>query len=401
MMGSLLITGFCIIILLVYLAFEKYRHSRCLQKIPLRICVTGSRGKSSVTRLVAGALNESGLPTAAKTTGSKPVCVFPDGTEVVISRRGLPSILEGKRFIKTVCRNSARAVVAEMMSIRPETLYAESRRILCPHILIITNVRLDHMEHMGSTPAEIAKSFSAAIPFHGTVFVPEEEFFSVFEKTARQRGSKIIRVPDPVSSPSNKEKSQRIRYEWEQNIRLAEKVGSFLKLEKWAVRSGMDKSRPDVGSLRIWSIREGAGSSKWLAVSAFAANDPGSTKEVLERLRKQGLFSDRRAIGILNLREDRGERTIQWFKAIQKGRFPEFDGIMLLGRQSGILKRKFSSSKTDTVFWNSRSSDPDDIMKYLFSETQGKVTLVGMGNMGGMGCRLVDLWEKTGDAYDV
>jgi len=257
------------------------------------------------------------------------------------------------------------------------------------------------MEHMGSTPAEIAKSFSEAIPFYGTVFVPEEEFFPVFEKTARQRRSRIIRVSDPASSPSNKEKSQRIRYEWEQNIRLAEKVGSFLKLEKQAVRSGMDKSRPDVGSLRIWSIREGTGSLKWLAVSAFAANDPGSTKEVLERLRKQGLFSGRQAIGILNLREDRGERTIQWFQAIQKGRFPEFDGIMLLGRQSGILKRKISSSKTDTVFWNSRSSDPEDIMKYLFSEIQGNVILVGIGNMGGMGCRLVDLWKKTGDAYDV
>ena len=45
-------------------------HRRRLGRIPTRIHVSGTRGKSSVTRLVAAALREAGVPTAAKTTGT-------------------------------------------------------------------------------------------------------------------------------------------------------------------------------------------------------------------------------------------------------------------------------------------------------------------------------------------
>ncbi|NLA53820.1 MAG: hypothetical protein GX858_05635 [Clostridiales bacterium] len=50
-------------------------------KIPLRILVNGTRGKTSVTRLVASALNEAGLMTYAKTTGSDAKWIMPDGSE--------------------------------------------------------------------------------------------------------------------------------------------------------------------------------------------------------------------------------------------------------------------------------------------------------------------------------
>ncbi|MCK4336665.1 MAG: poly-gamma-glutamate synthase PgsB, partial [Candidatus Aminicenantes bacterium] len=245
MISSLVLTVLCISILLVYLAVEKYQHNRRLKKIHLRICVTGTRGKSSVTRLIAGALNASGLPAAAKTTGSRPVFISPDGAETVLFRRGLPSILEGKRFIKMALETSAQSFVAEMMSIRPETLNTESLSILRPQILVITNVRMDHMEHMGYTAGEIAKSFAAAVPFHGTVFVTEEELFPVFEETARQRGSRIICVPKIPQIRISKEIVSGLDQEWEQNIRLTRGVGQFLELEDRSINAGMLKSNPD------------------------------------------------------------------------------------------------------------------------------------------------------------
>ena len=58
------------ILLLVVLAFlfVKYRiHLRNLNSIPIRADVKGTRGKSSVTRIIACAFREHGLKTFAKT----------------------------------------------------------------------------------------------------------------------------------------------------------------------------------------------------------------------------------------------------------------------------------------------------------------------------------------------
>jgi hypothetical protein len=58
-------------VVLVFLGVqEAFFHKRNIAKIPIRIHVNGTRGKSSVVRLIAGALREQGIPTCAKTTGT-------------------------------------------------------------------------------------------------------------------------------------------------------------------------------------------------------------------------------------------------------------------------------------------------------------------------------------------
>jgi len=44
-------------------AWEAYRLKLGLRKMPIRIYVNGTRGKSSVTRLIAGELREKGILT--------------------------------------------------------------------------------------------------------------------------------------------------------------------------------------------------------------------------------------------------------------------------------------------------------------------------------------------------
>ena len=82
----------CLVALLVYLAREKARLSRALRRVPRRIAVAGTRGKSGVTRLIAAGLRASGAKVLAKTTGSKPVLILPDGSEREIARPGPASI---------------------------------------------------------------------------------------------------------------------------------------------------------------------------------------------------------------------------------------------------------------------------------------------------------------------
>ena len=56
---------------------EAIRLRRGLGAVPIRIHVNGSRGKSSVTRLIAAGLRESGLRILAKTTGSRARLILP------------------------------------------------------------------------------------------------------------------------------------------------------------------------------------------------------------------------------------------------------------------------------------------------------------------------------------
>jgi hypothetical protein len=53
---------------------------------------SATRGKSGTTRLIAAGLRASGARVLAKTTGSKPRLVFPDGSEREIPRPGPASI---------------------------------------------------------------------------------------------------------------------------------------------------------------------------------------------------------------------------------------------------------------------------------------------------------------------
>ena len=55
-------------LLLVLGIIEFKVHTNNLSKIPIRIHVNGSRGKSSVVRLIAAGLRSGGLKTIGKTT---------------------------------------------------------------------------------------------------------------------------------------------------------------------------------------------------------------------------------------------------------------------------------------------------------------------------------------------
>ena len=58
---------------------EKALHRRALRAIPIRMMVNGTRGKTSVTRLVAAALREAGLsPDAALLTDGRLTVHIPE-----------------------------------------------------------------------------------------------------------------------------------------------------------------------------------------------------------------------------------------------------------------------------------------------------------------------------------
>ncbi len=385
---------------MIYLLKERSTLNRAVRDIPLRICVTGTRGKSSVTRLIAACLREAGMSVLAKTTGSKPCLILPDGKETEIERLGNPSILEGKKVLKLAAKLDVHAAVMEMMSIRPESHYAESIQMIRPHILVITNIRKDHLAEMGPSEEGIARCFASAIPARSTVIVPAEEFYPVFQKKAEYVRAQILYVSSDKLNEDNVWKAELPANEFEQNIRLARAVAEFLEIDQGKAYQGLLKAQQDFGSLKIWKTDSGPSSKIWYLVSAFAANDPESTKRVLDKLENKSLFEKRNKIGLFNLRSDRGERSVQWLEALKDESAFSFDALVFIGEHARAVKTRLRGLNKAEIFVF-HTKKPEKLMTQIFLIGGEEAVLVGMGNMGGMGRLLVDYWAQRGRQHDL
>lgn len=396
---ALILSGAGAVVLLVLLVIERRVLDARLRRIPVRVCVTGTRGKSSVTRLLAGAMRASGERVLAKTTGSRAMFILPDGSERAVPRRGLPTVLEQKRLLGLAARLGARSLVAEMMSVRPECLAVESGSLLRPQVLVVTNARLDHTDLMGRSRAEIASSLAAAFPRSGTVVIPEEEVLPVFVERARSLGTELVLArkgpgspPFPGSGPAGV---------LESNSRLALETARVLGIGEDAARGGMLAANPDVGSLRAWDAPGGADERDLSFVNLFAANDPLSTRQVLDAVLARPEFSERALVGLLNLRRDRGDRSMQWAEAFEDGMFAGLAEVAVLGGPAWAFVRRMRKNRMgrDGRFRVVAERLPERIIASLASFATGPVLVVGMGNIGGSGLAVVEHCERTGEPH--
>lgn len=390
-MTEILSPAVLLVLLLALFALERAGLVRLRRKVPLRVCITGTRGKSSVTRLTAAALRASGLRVAAKTTGSRPMLIFPDGREEEIRRAGLPSILEQKRVLRWAARLGADALVAEMMSIRKETLGAESRRILRPRILGVTNVRLDHLDDMGRTKSEIAATMAAAVPEDSVVFLPAAADDPSFRAAAKRRGSDV-RI---VAAGSALEGFPRL--EFADNVRLALAISEEAGIDRGVALRGMAAATPDFGGLKIWILRDAETGISCL--SLFAANEPESTRAALSEALGRLAAPPAVLVGLLNLRADRGDRTRQWLDALDGGFFDRFDRLVFIGDHARALgRRRKWSGRERPVVSAIASRKPEAVMAAVRPMIRGGGAVAGLGNMGGAGEALVEYWARFGEA---
>ena len=100
-------------ILIIIGIVESYFHKLSLYYLPVRIHVNGSRGKSSVTRLIAAGLRSGGLKTIAKTTGTSPRIIDENGNDKKIHRLRSASIGEQIKFIRYFSKYKPDALVME------------------------------------------------------------------------------------------------------------------------------------------------------------------------------------------------------------------------------------------------------------------------------------------------
>ncbi len=285
--------------LLVVAGIAEYRiHMSRLEKIPIRILVNGTRGKSTVTRLIAAGLAESGLRVCAKTTGSAARLILPDLSEEPIRRRHGATIMEHRWFVQRSVGLGAQAIVAECMAIQPETIWTLEHRLARSTIGVITNVRADHRDTMGVELSQIAEILALSVPERGQVFVGteglDEELKAIFERAGQGRsstnGALLGRRGSAPTSASKFVSADEVVRSWcarfgypmfAENLALALAVCEECGVQREVALRGMLKIQPDPGVCA--SVEFEWQGVKVRAVNAFAANDAQSTLTLWRR----------------------------------------------------------------------------------------------------------------------
>jgi poly-gamma-glutamate synthase PgsB/CapB len=183
-------------LLLVLGAIEGIRHRRNLQRIPIRIHVNGTRGKSSVARLIAGGLRAGGIVTCAKTTGTEASVILPDGSEYPVYRPAGANIIEQVRIVDTAADLGAQALVVECMALQPLLQSLSELRLVRSTHGVITNVGADHLDVMGPGEGDIALALAGAIPAAAKLFTTSERHVETLERAAADRGSEVVALSE-------------------------------------------------------------------------------------------------------------------------------------------------------------------------------------------------------------
>ena len=352
---------------------------RARKRIPVRIHVIGTRGKSQTVRLILAGLRAGGMRAVGKTTGEVPTFIDEKGNPHALRRHAPARIAEQVSLLRWAARRRADAVVVECMAIRPELIRAETR-ILVPHLTVLTNVRPDHCDIWGPTKKDAAAALAAGV-FGGKLFAPESERIAeVWGSFLRKTKTELFEVPEGYAgSLSRTPLPLRLRLE---NLSLALKVCEHLGVNRHkALEAMLVEQIPN--AFGLWEINWKG--RKFLFANAFTANDPRSTEYLLGQAMKYiGPLS---LIGLFNNRRDRLFRVRLFSHFVREHRFHR---LFLLGDPVPGWRSRFPGA---LPLWGRRN--PEEIWdEVLASHTDGPPLCFGFGNFKGMGAVLSSWVER-------
>lgn len=382
-----------LVLLAAYGGWEYWNHLRNLVAIPVRIHVNGTRGKSSVTRLIAAGLRAGGPGVVAKTTGTSPRMILEDGREVPIIRIGPANIIEQLMVVRVAARRGARALVIECMAVQPHLQRVSEERMVRSTVGVITNARADHLDQMGPEVRDVAEALSGTIPKGGTLFTADAEWLPVYERNARARSAAAV-LADPASVGGTD--LEGFSYvEHPDNVALALKVCEHFGVGRREALAAMQQANPDPGVLRGYRLRVGV---KTLDIyNAFAANDRDSTLMIWRRL---GLESRREhpVLVVINTRGDRLQRSEQF------GRMMADD----LPARCFFLVGEFTHATQEIALRHGLDPErvvnlgrctAEEAVEAILTRTESQATVLCMGNIKGVGEELVQYVENRSVAW--
>jgi poly-gamma-glutamate synthase PgsB/CapB len=369
---------------------EQRRHYANLRRIRFRILVNGIRGKSSITRLCAGALRGGSLTTVAKTTGTAARFIHPDATEEPVHRKfGIANVVEQIGIVRRAAAYEPEALVMECMAVMPDLQEINQSKLIQSTIGVLCNVREDHLAEMGPTLDDVARSLSRSMPVGGVCVTAEVERLPILATEAKRRGCELVAV-DP-ESVTDEEMGGFTWITFKENVAVALTVAELCGVSRVDAIKGMHDAPPDPGVLQVhrYEIED----RRMRFANVFAANDPESTLMNIELLLEHGAI-ERPLHVLINCRPDRVERNGQMGALV--GRLDPAR-VILIGEPTRSAADAVPPEYRDRIVDLGGRRDPADLVRGIISSPGSEViSLAAIGNIHGQGEALLERLERVG-----
>ena len=386
--SPLIILGALALVLIASGLLEFRYHQLVLSSIPIRIHVNGTRGKSSVTRLIAAGLRAGGKRTFAKTTGTAPRVIDSKGIDRIIHRLRRPSIGEQVRLLKYFSSENPDVVVMECMAVQPQYQWISEHQMVKSHIGVITNARPDHLDEMGPTEVDVVKSLCNSIPVGGTLVTAEHKHKDILQSVADRNESEIFFSNESTVSENVLNKFAYIEHP--QNIAIALDVCHKMGIERDIALSGMHSVRPDLGALVVWKLLGKQGPLQF--VNGMAANDPVSTLQIWKFVIDRYPTTSGTAV-FFNSRDDRPLRTKQMLELTFEEIKPEY--FIIRGDKIEAKVRRLLHHSPDTeVSIFSLNESVDNVSESILS-LPDDVLVFAIGNQVGTGQKILQKLSES------
>ena len=388
--SPLIILGALALVLIASGLLEFRYHQLVLSSIPIRIHVNGTRGKSSVTRLIAAGLRAGGKRTLAKTTGTAPRVIDSKGIDRIIHRLRRPSIGEQVRLLKYFSSEKPDVVVMECMAVQPQYQWISEHQMVKSHIGVITNARPDHLDEMGPTEVDVVKSLCNSIPVGGTLVTAEDKHKDILQSVAERNRSEIFFSDESSVSENDLNKFGYIEHP--QNIAIALDVCHKMGVARDIALSGMHSVQPDLGALVVWKLLGKKGSIQF--VNGMAANDPVSTLQIWKFVIDRYPTTSGTAV-FFNSRDDRPLRTKQMLGLTFEEIKPEY--FIIRGDKIETKVRRLVHHSPDTEVMIFPLSDSIDEVYESILSLPDDVLVFAIGNQVGAGQEILQKLSESRD----
>jgi poly-gamma-glutamate synthase PgsB/CapB len=267
---------------------------------------------------------------------------------------------------------------------------SESKLVKATHT-IITNTREDHLEIMGPEVIDVAKSLAGSTPINGVLVLGDNDYSDIYKIAVEDRGSSIEIVNQYELSDVTENFLNQFKYiEHKVNVALSLKLANLLNLDPSKTRNGLMNTNPDPGALTIEEVKY-YGKDLFFA-NGFAANDPSSSRIIRDKL-FQYYPNFKKLILVVNLREDRIDRTLQLAKEFQT--WTSVEAMILLGNNSELFLSHINKDfKKNVPILVHNEPIVAEIFETILSLSEQKSLILGLGNIAGIGLELVTYFKN-------
>lgn len=333
-------------------------YGNLLEDIPLRISVSGIRGKSALTHSMADALFQRGYSVYGKITGTDPVS-YKNGTLRPIRRDPRRKAVIDETVREVMRHWPMDVIVLENQAITPYTMRVFNEMFCRPHYLLVTNVRRDHQGDIARALPRIAAAFGRSTP-PGSMLVSGErdpKLQGILRHEAEEAGGSFLDASPKETDVPGFENVKIV------NSVLKETLGTGLSMDE--VRSEHDRLE------RIFSWKESAlGGVRWYHGADI--NDVDSTRVVFDHL----LRKERLPVSVIAyLRSDRVDRTASFLpylaELLRSGAVRQ---VHVAGDRSRVVARRLRRHGSVQV-WPDDVASAAGLVRLLQRECRGEAVL--------------------------